>query len=124
MSTIARLDIEAVDFEAAFARLLVSPAEADVGLTDTVSNIVAAVAREGDSALLRFTNELDHRSVPEAAALHLDKAAMEAAAESVEAPVRDALSHAAERIRDFHEHQLAHSWQYEDESGTILGQRV
>jgi len=124
MSTIERLDIEAVDFEAAFARLLVSPAEADVGLTDTVSNIVAAVAREGDSALLRFTNELDHRSVPEAAALHLDKAAMEAAAESVEAPVRDALSHAAKRIRDFHEHQLAHSWQYEDESGTILGQRV
>ena len=38
--------------------------------------------------------------------------------------MRDALSHAAERIRDFHEHQLAHSWQYEDESGTILGQRV
>ena len=124
MSTIARLDIDAVDFEAAFARLLVSPAEADVGLTDTVSNIVAAVAREGDPALLRFTNELDHRSVPEAAALHLDKAAMEAAAASVEPPVRDALSHAAERIRDFHEHQLAQSWQYEDEAGTILGQRV
>ena len=53
------IDIDDSAFEAAFARLLVSPAEADVGLAGTVSGIVAAVAQEGDAALLRLTNELD-----------------------------------------------------------------
>lgn len=124
MSIIARLDIDDSAFEAAFARLLVSPAEADVGLAGTVSDIVAAVAQERDAALLRLTNELDHRSLVDASSLHLDKHAMEAAAAPAESSVRDALSLAAGRIRDFHEHQLAQSWQYEDDLGTILGQRV
>ena len=56
MSIIARLDIDDSAFEAAFARLLVSPAEADVGLAGTVSDIVAAVAQEGDAASHRSTN--------------------------------------------------------------------
>ena len=99
MSIIARLDIDDSAFEAAFARLLVSPAEADVGLAGTVSDIVAAVAQEGDAALLRLTNELDHRSLVDASSLHVDKHAMEVAAAPAESSVRDALSLAAGRIR-------------------------
>ena len=93
-------------------------------LAGTISNIVSAVAREGDAALLRFTNELDHRSVPDAAALRLDNDAITAAAAPIEPSVCEALSQAAGRIRDFHERQLTESWQYEDDSGTLLGQRV
>ena len=92
MSIITRLDIDDYDFEPAFARLLVSPAEADVELAGTISNIVSAVAREGDAALLRFTNELDHRSVPDAAALRLDNDAIKAAAAPIEPSVCEALS--------------------------------
>ena len=80
MSIVTRLNVTDPDFDTAFARLLVSPAEADIGLPEKVSSIVAAVAQEGDAALLRFTNEFDHRSLADAAALHLDRAAMEAAA--------------------------------------------
>ena len=72
MGIVTRLDITDTDFDAAFARLLISPAEADIGLPGKVSSIVAAVAQEGDVALLRFTNAFDHRSVADAAALHLD----------------------------------------------------
>ena len=124
MGIVNRLDIADTDFDAAFARLLVSPAEADVGLAEKVSSIVAAVAKEGDAALLRFTNEFDNRSVVDAAALHLDLAAMEAAAAPVGSLVREALSHAARRIRDFHQRQAGASWQFEDESGSLLGQRI
>ena len=35
-----------------------------------------------------------------------------------------ALTRAAARIRGFHERQRAESWQYEDEEGNLLGQRV
>ena len=124
MGIVTRLDITDTDFDAAFARLLISPAEADIGLPGKVSSIVAAVAQEGDVALLRFTNAFDHRSVADAAALHLDPAAMAAAAAQVDSSVRGALSHAAERIRDFHQRQAGASWQFEDASGSLLGQRI
>ena len=124
MSIVTRLDITDPEFDTAFARLLVSPAEADIGLPEKVSSIVAAVAREGDAALLRFTNEFDHRSLADAAALHLDRAAMEAAAAPVDASVREALAHAADRIRDFHRRQAGASWQFEDACGSLLGQRI
>ena len=35
-----------------------------------------------------------------------------------------ALTRAAARIQGFHERQRAESWQYEDEEGNLLGQRV
>ena len=124
MGIVTRLDITDTDFDAALARLLISPAEADIGLPGKVSSIVAAVAQEGDVALLRFTNAFDHRSVADAAALHLDPAAMAAAAAQVDSSVRGALSHAADRIRDFHQRQAGVSWQFEDASGSLLGQRI
>ena len=46
---ISRLDMAQSDFEAAFARLLISPAEADAELAQTVTQIVAAVAQEAVS---------------------------------------------------------------------------
>ena len=60
---IARLDSSDSDFDASFARLLVSPAESDSALAETVSSIIAAVAVEGDAALLRFTNQFDGRAL-------------------------------------------------------------
>jgi histidinol dehydrogenase len=68
---ISRLDMSEPDFEAAFGRLLISPAEADADLAQTVTQIVAAVAREGDAALVRYTNELDRRTVEDAQALRV-----------------------------------------------------
>ena len=123
MGIVTRLDITDTDFDAAFARLLISPAEADIGLPGKVSSIVAAVAQEGDVALLRFTNAFDHRSIADAAALHLDPAAMAAAAAQVDSSVRGH-PHAADRIRDFHQRQAGSSWQFEDASGSLLGQRI
>ncbi len=49
---ITRLDAVDPEFEEAFARLLISPAEADPDLVQTVSQILRSVASEGDAALL------------------------------------------------------------------------
>ncbi len=61
---ITRLDAADPEFEEAFARLLISPAEADPDLVQTVSQILRSVASEGDAALLKLTNELDQRDAP------------------------------------------------------------
>ena len=103
---------------------MVSPAEADPDLSLAVSRIVADVAKEGDRALLRLTNELDDRDVSDAASLRVDDHDIAQALESIDPAVRTALEKAAERIRVFHERQKISSWQYEDDEGNSLGQRI
>jgi len=121
---ISRLDLSHTDFESAFAKLMVSPAEADPNLSKVVSRIVADVAKEGDNALLRLTNELDERHVSDAASLRVSEQEIAQALEAIDEKVRIALETAAERIRVFHERQQVGSWQYEDEEGNTLGQRI
>jgi histidinol dehydrogenase len=89
-----------------------------------VSRIVADVAKEGDNALLRLTNELDERHVSDAASLRVSEQEIAQALEAIDEKVRIALETAAERIRVFHERQQVGSWQYEDEEGNTLGQRI
>ena len=112
---ISRLDLSDKDFESAFAKLMVSPAEADPNLSKVVSRIVADVANEGDNALLRLTNELDERDVSDATSLRVSEQEIAQALGSIDEKVRIALETAAERIRVFHERQQVSSWQYEDE---------
>lgn len=121
---ISRLDQSDADFESAFAQLLVSPTEADPDLSQAVSRIVADVAKEGDIALLRLTNTLDERDVSDAASLRVSDQEISQALGSIDKQVRIALETAAERIRVFHERQQVSSWQYEDDQGNTLGQRI
>ena len=121
---LARLDTVDDGFAEEFARLAISPAEADPTLVSRVADIIAAVARDGDEAVLRFTNEFDSRQATDFAQLALGSEELDAAAKTIDPRVREALCAAAERIREFHERQLATSWQFEDADGSILGQRI
>ena len=107
-----------------FSALLISPFESDIGLSQKVADIVRAVASEGDEAVTRFTNEFDHRDANSLVDLTIRQEALDAALSTIAPDLRDALTLAAERIRDFHQRQLAESWQYEDGEGNVLGQRV
>ena len=123
-AAIALLDMMQSDFEAQFSALLVSPFESDTGLTQKVAGILSAVASEGDDAVMRFTNEFDRRDANSLADLTIEQETLDAALVKIAPDLRDALTLAAERIRDFHQRQLAESWQYEDGEGNLLGQRV
>ena len=94
---ISRLDMSEPDFEAAFGRLLISPAEADADLAQTVTQIVAAVVQEGDAALVRYTNELDRRAVEDAQALRVSSDAIDQALSDLNPEVSSALTRAAAR---------------------------
>jgi histidinol dehydrogenase len=73
---------------------------------------------------VKFTNEFDQRNAHKLADLTIQQEALDAALVTISPGLRDALAHAAERIRDFHQRQLAESWQYDDGEGNLLGQRV
>jgi histidinol dehydrogenase len=88
-----------------------------------VNEIIRAVQRQGDRAVLRYTQEFDRR--------RMTRATMEVKAGEIEqatakVPARDlgTLRLAAKRIAAFHRRQVQKSWQYRDSLGMILGQRI
>ncbi|WP_440216965.1 histidinol dehydrogenase [Chromobacterium piscinae] len=112
------------DFAARLKALLAFETAQDPAVDAAVASICANVHHRGDAALVEYTNRFDRMQAAGMADLTLSREQLEAAWGRLPADVRDALSAAADRVRRYHEKQLAHSWSYEDEDGTLLGQQV
>lgn len=121
---VVRLDAGERDFESRLDRLLTWDSVADSAVATAVAEILARVRRDGDRALIELTNRLDRRHVTSMAELEIPVAQWEHALAHLAPTARDALNHAAQRIRNYHEHQKQSSWQYREADGTVLGQRV
>ena len=101
--------------------------DTDAAIEERVASILADVKIRGDAAVLEYTARFDGLAVPSMAALELSQAELESAFHSIPAAQRDALEAAAKRVRSYHEAQKqanGQSWQYRDEDGTLLGQKV
>ena len=121
------LDTSAVDFEAAFQRVLHWSAETDDAIEERVASILADVRTRGDAAVLEYTARFDGVSATSVAALEIPRAELFAALNAIPVAQRDALEAAADRVRSYHARQLdaaGRSWSYRDEDGTLLGQKV
>ncbi len=121
---IKRLNANAPDFEPAFTSLLDRTQPFDASVDQAVRDIIAAVRREGDPALLRLTAQFDQMSLDCAEELEIPPERWRSASESLDCGLREALECASERIRAFHEHQREASWQIEQADGLRLGQQV
>ncbi|WP_078594404.1 histidinol dehydrogenase [Evansella clarkii] len=86
-----------------------------------VKEIIAAVKKEGDAAVLKYTEQFD--GVP----LQDNKVTQEEIDEAYNKIDEETLAiirEARENIRDFHARQVQQSWITTKEDGTILGQKV
>ncbi|WP_372722377.1 histidinol dehydrogenase [Immundisolibacter sp.] len=119
-----RLDSQAADFEAAFNALQATAAAEDPDLQASVQAIVNAVRERGDAALLDYTLKLDRWVPGEPVGFEVPAADLDAALAAITPAQRAALNGAAERLRAYHQHQLAGSWDYTEADGSVLGQRV
>ncbi|NDV13579.1 histidinol dehydrogenase [Crenobacter caeni] len=119
-----RLNSGDADFGERLQALLAFETAQDPAIDERVAAICADVKARGDAALIEYTNRFDRMQASSMAELTLGRDALEAAFLRLPEAERAALSAAAERVRRYHEKQLAHSWQYEDEDGTLLGQQV
>ena len=123
-SAVARLCSTCSDFPERFESLLAATAESDPEVEAAVREIIAAVRRDGDSAVLEYTHRFDGVAADAISELRVPAGALDAAWNAIGAGERAALTEAAARIRDFHERQRQDSWQYLDEDGSVLGQRI
>ena len=122
--SIRRLDAGSPAFSADLDRLLAWESVADQQVEAAVADILQQVKARGDTAVIEFTNRFDRRNLAKAAEFCLGGDALQAALERIPADSRDALQAAATRVREYHEHQLQSSWQYQEADGTILGQQI
>lgn len=121
---ISRLSTADSDFESQLERLLHREMLVTAEVSSTVSDILQAVRSKGDQAVIDFTNEFDGFEASTMQDLLVTDAQMSSALEGLPAKQKQALTHAAERIRCYHEKQKQPSWQYEESDGSVYGQKV
>ena len=119
-----RLSTAQADFDARLTELLAFEAAQDPGVDAIVASILADVKARGDAALIEHTCRLDRVCVEDASALEVSRAECLAALSGLPGAQREALTTAIERVREYHEHQRASSWRFEDAHGNELGQQV
>ena len=122
--SVRRLDARADDFAAKLDALLAWDTSEDASLTRTVRELIERVRAEGDRAVLELSRGYDGVAATVLSELEVSQAELAAAYKAIGDSERDALTHAADRIRAYHARQKVGDWSFDDEHGNRLGQRV
>lgn len=119
---ISRLEFGSPEFDAQLDDLLTYNEQHQPQVQDVVRDIVEHVRRQGDSALLEYTNQFDRRNIDDATALEVSD--LDTYRGRISDELREALESAATRVRSYHERQRIESWDYTESDGTVLGQQI
>src|SRR6202158_2005412 len=117
-----RLDTKDQDFTARFDAFLATKREVASDVEAAVRAIIAAVAKDGDRALVEFSKKFD-RADPQKTGMKVLPAEIDAAFASVDAKTRSALEFAKERIEAHHRRQRPEDLHYTAARGVELGHR-
>lgn len=122
--SIARLNASDGNFFQTLDKLIAWDMVSDNDVEQTVADILRQVRSRGDSALIEYSNRFDRRDCDSMAPFCLSTEDLHVALDAIAPETREALEIAADRIRDYHCHQLQESWQYQEADGTVLGQKI
>jgi histidinol dehydrogenase len=124
MAEIRKLNTADGDFQAQLDALLAWESVSDQAVNETVNQVIADIRARGDAALIDYTNRFDGWAAGSAADLAIPLVRLAAAHAAIPAEQREALEHAAARIRAYAERQKMDGWTYTEDDGTVLGQQV
>ena len=119
-----RLSTNSSNFYKELNDLLAFETAQNADIDQIVAEICQTVAQDGDKAVIEYTNRFDHTNAKTMADLRLNQQDLKDAFFRLPESVQVALKTAAGRIRVYHERQKQESWQYTDETGTTLGQKI
>lgn len=119
-----QLNTQDADFAQKLDDLLAFETVNDATLLKTVDDIIQQVREHGDEAVLALTQKFDQHPASQMAELEITAEALAEAFAGLEPEVKDALTLAAERVQAFHERQVQETWEYTDDLGNRLGQKV
>ncbi len=121
---IRRLSTREPEFLATLDALLHFDNSTDEAIERTVAEVLANVRTLGDAAVLDYTRRFDRLDASKMADLELAQDLLKTAFDGLPAVQSQSLRYAAERIRIYHERQIAESWEYTEADGTRLGQKI
>ena len=121
---IQKLNASDTHFNAQLTQLLAWDETDDFAIHQQVLDIISNVRKNGDKAVIEYTNRFDHCAITHANELELASSTLKVAWDNLPADQAHALEFAAARIRSYAEHQKMESWQHTEADGTILGQKV
>ena len=124
MADIRKLNTADTDFQQQLDALLAWDSVSDGPVNQVVHEVIAQIRARGDAALVDYTNRFDAWEAKSAADLEIPLARLGQAWETIPADQREALKHAAERVRAYAERQKMDGWTYTEADGTVLGQQV
>lgn len=118
------LDIRDTDFEAGFSAILSRHEETGKEVEQVVLDIISAVRKKGDAALLEYTQRFDKLQADSVASLQVTEDEIDYAIACVLEEDIAALKLAVERVARFHEKQKQETWLSTGETDILLGQMV
>jgi len=121
---ITRLNSSDTDFQQQLKQHLAWDESDDATVQKNVLEIIQQVRQRGDQAVLEYTNQFDQTQFKKPNDIHLPLDRLKEAWENLTAEKADALQTAANRIRAYAEEQKMQSWQFTEEDGTVLGQKI
>ena len=112
------------DFDSQLDSLIAWDSSIDEEISNSVKKIISDVRHNGDSSVLDYTKQFDSIMAKSISELTIPKERLKQAFDNLEKEQKDALSIAAERIKSYHQNQVQESWNYSEDDGTVLGQRI
>lgn len=122
--SIRRLSTADKNFSEMMDQLLSWESVSDPAVAKTVDHIIQDIRAQGDSALIEFTRRFDRRELASVADLVVSQEQLSDALASISSEQREALEKASERVKAYHEKQQQGSWQFTEDDGTVLGQKI
>jgi len=121
---ISLLSSSSEDFDAQLSSLISWEASSDEEINKTVRKIIKEVRGKGDSSVLSFTLKFDLLKAKSVSELIIPKENLKKSFNNLDQKQKDALCVAAERIKSYHQKQKQESWNYTENDGTVLGQKI
>jgi histidinol dehydrogenase len=104
-----------------FYRFLNQSQKAEENVAKVVEEIVENVKKNGDAALISYSNKFDKTDFKKAEDFLVSAKEISAAEKIVPGNVRDALKIAFRRIKKYHQKQLPKDFHFKDQQGVVLG---
>ncbi len=121
---ITKLSSAQSDFDAQLSALLAWESVSNKDVAQTVDDIIATIRSQGDVALIDYSIKFDGVSAKSMADLTLKQEELKNAYETLGDDAKNALTIAAERVRQYHQKQNQQTWTYTEDDGTMLGQKI
>ena len=112
------------DFDTQLSSLISWEASSNEEINNSVRRIIEEVKNNGDSSVLSFTSEFDLLNAKSISELVIAKESLQKSYNNLNQKQKNALCISAERIKSYHQMQKQESWNYTDDDGTLLGQKV